>query len=215
MPEDSVHGPAIEWMAEAGITTGCGDGKYCPDAPVTRAQMATFLKRYHDNVVTSTPTTTTTEAPTTTTTGSSGSDIAGWRYSTKNTAYGVEHEYTSSVLSSEAHDGKYVSIGRRPRGTCYFNVGNTWWGYDGKTLHIGYRFSDTASYRWVEFKYLLGYGTYVWLTDSYQAGDYATWRSKLRDAEPAVMEWFTGSVETTNTNKVPLVGVTAVFDALD
>ena len=33
----------IEHLASDGITSGCGGGKYCPDAPVTRAQMAVFL----------------------------------------------------------------------------------------------------------------------------------------------------------------------------
>lgn len=35
----------IEFLAAAGITTGCESGLYCPDAPVTRAEMATFLIR--------------------------------------------------------------------------------------------------------------------------------------------------------------------------
>ncbi|MFP4636389.1 MAG: lamin tail domain-containing protein [Nitriliruptoraceae bacterium] len=38
-----THAETIEWIAEAGITSGCGDGDYCPDRSVTRAQMATFL----------------------------------------------------------------------------------------------------------------------------------------------------------------------------
>ena len=33
----------IEDLAARGITAGCGGGDYCPDAPVTRAQMAVFL----------------------------------------------------------------------------------------------------------------------------------------------------------------------------
>ncbi len=33
----------IEELAALGVTGGCGDGNYCPDAPVTRAQMAVFL----------------------------------------------------------------------------------------------------------------------------------------------------------------------------
>ena len=33
----------IEHLAGDGISTGCGGGIYCPDAPVTRAQMAVFL----------------------------------------------------------------------------------------------------------------------------------------------------------------------------
>src|SRR6266545_2699771 len=33
----------IEQLAAEGITSGCGNGVYCPDSPVTRAQMAVFL----------------------------------------------------------------------------------------------------------------------------------------------------------------------------
>jgi hypothetical protein len=33
----------IERLAEDGITGGCGAGLFCPDNPVTRAQMAVFL----------------------------------------------------------------------------------------------------------------------------------------------------------------------------
>lgn len=35
----------IEKLASAGITSGCGNGNYCPDDSVTRAQMAVFLER--------------------------------------------------------------------------------------------------------------------------------------------------------------------------
>ncbi len=35
----------IEQLAAEGITGGCGGGNYCPQAPVTRAQMAVFLVR--------------------------------------------------------------------------------------------------------------------------------------------------------------------------
>jgi hypothetical protein len=35
----------IEQLAAEGITGGCGNGNYCPDDPVTRAQMAVFLVR--------------------------------------------------------------------------------------------------------------------------------------------------------------------------
>jgi plastocyanin len=33
----------VEALAQAGITGGCGAGQYCPDAPLTRGQMAVFL----------------------------------------------------------------------------------------------------------------------------------------------------------------------------
>ncbi len=35
----------IDSLAAAGITTGCGNGKFCPNESVTRAQMAAFLVR--------------------------------------------------------------------------------------------------------------------------------------------------------------------------
>ena len=35
----------IDAIADAGVTLGCGGGKYCPDKVVTRAQMAAFLNR--------------------------------------------------------------------------------------------------------------------------------------------------------------------------
>jgi hypothetical protein len=33
----------IKQLATEGITGGCGSGNYCPEAPVTRAQMAVFI----------------------------------------------------------------------------------------------------------------------------------------------------------------------------
>ena len=42
----SFHAPFIERLAELGVTSGCGDGTtFCPDAIVTRAEMAVFLTR--------------------------------------------------------------------------------------------------------------------------------------------------------------------------
>ena len=35
----------IEWLAERGITLGCGGDRFCPTQPVTREQMASFLTR--------------------------------------------------------------------------------------------------------------------------------------------------------------------------
>jgi hypothetical protein len=43
VPTDHWAGAWIKQLAAEGITGGCGTGNYCPDAPVTRAQMAVFL----------------------------------------------------------------------------------------------------------------------------------------------------------------------------
>ena len=42
---DAYYYDAVLWAVEQGITGGTGNGKFSPDAPCTRAQMATFLWR--------------------------------------------------------------------------------------------------------------------------------------------------------------------------
>jgi glucose/arabinose dehydrogenase len=43
--EGNIHEASINALARSGITGGCGPGRYCPSASVTREQMAAFLKR--------------------------------------------------------------------------------------------------------------------------------------------------------------------------
>jgi hypothetical protein len=45
VPNDHWAANWIEQLALEGITAGCGSGNYCPEDPVTRAQMAVFLVR--------------------------------------------------------------------------------------------------------------------------------------------------------------------------
>jgi hypothetical protein len=42
---DASYSPAVDWLAEAGITLGCTATSYCPSGTVTRAEMAVFLWR--------------------------------------------------------------------------------------------------------------------------------------------------------------------------
>jgi hypothetical protein len=44
-----THEPGIHWLAETGVTAGCGDGKFCTEDAVKRGQMATFLHRFSGN----------------------------------------------------------------------------------------------------------------------------------------------------------------------
>lgn len=46
--DGSPFEPSINRVAAAGITTGCGSGRYCTADPVTREQMAAFLHRAFD-----------------------------------------------------------------------------------------------------------------------------------------------------------------------
>lgn len=45
---DHPHAKGIGAVAAAGITAGCDEERYCPNDPVSRAQMATFLQRALD-----------------------------------------------------------------------------------------------------------------------------------------------------------------------
>ncbi len=43
--DGSAHEGDINRIAQAGITGGCAEGRFCPGSPVTRGQMAAFLHR--------------------------------------------------------------------------------------------------------------------------------------------------------------------------
>jgi hypothetical protein len=45
VPPDYWAAAWIKQLAADGVTSGCGSGNYCPESPVTRAQMAVFLLR--------------------------------------------------------------------------------------------------------------------------------------------------------------------------
>jgi hypothetical protein len=45
VPSGDAAFPFVEALAASGITAGCGGGNYCPDAPLTRRQMAVFLAK--------------------------------------------------------------------------------------------------------------------------------------------------------------------------
>jgi hypothetical protein len=46
--DGSLHEPAINAIADAGLTAGCGPDRFCPTLQVSRGQMATFLVRALD-----------------------------------------------------------------------------------------------------------------------------------------------------------------------
>jgi 5'-nucleotidase len=45
VPLDATYAPWVKQLAAEGITAGCGNGNFCPQQVVTRAQMAIFLLR--------------------------------------------------------------------------------------------------------------------------------------------------------------------------
>ena len=49
--DGSPHEASIEALVAAGITQGCDEDRFCPDAPVLRGEMASFLARGLDNLV--------------------------------------------------------------------------------------------------------------------------------------------------------------------
>jgi hypothetical protein len=53
VPTTHTHYKAIEWLAEQGITKGANPPKndlFDPDRQLTRAEFASLLKRYHDQL---------------------------------------------------------------------------------------------------------------------------------------------------------------------
>lgn len=51
VPDSNIFHDDITWLADAGVTLGCGGGNFCPDAPVTRGQMAAFMHRFSQNMI--------------------------------------------------------------------------------------------------------------------------------------------------------------------
>ena len=48
VPTSASYHDDVQALVEAGVTTGCGGGNYCPNNNVTRGQMAQFLNRLGD-----------------------------------------------------------------------------------------------------------------------------------------------------------------------
>ena len=54
VPDSNVHHDDIAWLKDAGVTLGCNppdNDEFCPDSPVLRQQMASFLRRLAENQV--------------------------------------------------------------------------------------------------------------------------------------------------------------------
>lgn len=54
VPNSNVHHDNITWLADNGVTLGCNppaNDNYCPDDNVSRAQMASFMRRLAENQV--------------------------------------------------------------------------------------------------------------------------------------------------------------------
>jgi hypothetical protein len=45
VPVGSQYFQFVEALVASGVTAGCGNGNYCPDAPLTRGQMAVFIAK--------------------------------------------------------------------------------------------------------------------------------------------------------------------------
>lgn len=49
VPNSNPFHADIDWLADAGVTKGCGGSNYCPKENVTREQMAAFMRRLSGN----------------------------------------------------------------------------------------------------------------------------------------------------------------------
>lgn len=48
VPADAWYGPAVAWGSGANLVNGTGEGRFSPDAPITREQIAVLLVHYAD-----------------------------------------------------------------------------------------------------------------------------------------------------------------------
>ena len=48
VPKDAWYAEAVQWAVENGITNGTDTIHFTPNGPLTRAELVTMLKRYHD-----------------------------------------------------------------------------------------------------------------------------------------------------------------------
>ena len=53
--DDTTHAAGINMLAAAGLTEGCAPGRFCPDEPMSRQELATFLVRGFSIPVSETP----------------------------------------------------------------------------------------------------------------------------------------------------------------
>ena len=47
--DSAYYAPAVRWAASVGVTSGTGAGRFSPDDPCTRGQMAAFLHRWQQS----------------------------------------------------------------------------------------------------------------------------------------------------------------------
>lgn len=48
VPESAWYAPYVAWAYKYGVTAGTGEGRFSPDAPINRQQMAAFFVRYFE-----------------------------------------------------------------------------------------------------------------------------------------------------------------------
>ncbi|HLT96302.1 MAG TPA: S-layer homology domain-containing protein, partial [Acidimicrobiia bacterium] len=93
VPDDHVFSQDIAWLAENGITKGCNppdNTQFCPDDPVTRGQMAAFMRRFANTVGT----------------GGSGEDGASaYEIAVENGFEGTEEEWLASLVGPQGPQG--------------------------------------------------------------------------------------------------------------
>ena len=125
--EDSVHEANIDALAAAAITAGCATGppKFCPERPVTRAQMATFIARARGLLEPPTPTGTTVGAYAAVASGRWHS--CGLRTDGSITCWGA-----NSWGQADEPPGTYTAVSAGHRHTCALRIDRTirCWGDD-------------------------------------------------------------------------------------
>jgi hypothetical protein len=158
VPDDNIFHDDIGWLADAEVTRGCNpptNDQFCPDAYVTRSQMAAFMHRLAENQVV--------DAATAETAGDAdtldGVDSTGFVHNDELRLFSLLAETMQPVDSTIGYDNTEGSLHTTSVSTLWGN--STYIGQvdlpDGATIErvLGYGYDGTpaAEYRFAMFRY--------------------------------------------------------------
>ena len=115
VPDSNVHHDDITWLADNGVTLGCNppaNDEFCPDDPVLRQQMASFMRRLAENQVVDAATAAT-ASDSDTVDGFDGEDLASGVHMTRDESFvSLPADTTTEVASVEVPPGTYLVLAR-------------------------------------------------------------------------------------------------------
>lgn len=158
VPDSNIFHDDIGWLADAGVTRGCNpptNDQFCPDAYVTRSQMAAFMHRLAENQVVDAATAKTADDADTL----DGIDSTGFVHNDELRYFSLLAETMQPVDSTIGYDNTEGSLHTTSFSTLWGNatyVGQVDLPDRGTIVRVlGYGYDGTAAaeYRFAMFRY--------------------------------------------------------------